>query len=399
MLGHDFTAFYSAGHFAGLGQFERLYDVEAIKQFEQQTGRAAGLSLRDAYGPYWNPPFYAWVFVPLARLPYGTALLVWTLVNLACLIAAVVLLCRMLGSSATWRGRGLVPLLVMCSMPCVQALNHGQNTCTSLLLLAATVTLWRSGRALAAGMVAGLLFYKPQLGAVVAMALVLTLGWRALLGLSIMGAALLLVTITTMPGALSAFITQLPHNVRFMQIAHAYVWERHATIKAFWRLLFQGRAAGQPLVIVNVLFGVCWMALAGGLGWMLWRRRDGSSRDRIISATIAAMPLLMPFYFDYDLLLLAIPATLVAAEHFSNLKFQIPDRNSPWLIRAWVALYAWMLVNPGLAARTRVNLTVPLLAVLASMLIARAMPRRNDRPAAAAPAEPLDVTLPSRLAA
>jgi hypothetical protein len=114
MLGHDFTAFYAAGHFAGLGQFDKLYDIEAIKQFEQQTGREAKLSLRDAYGPYWNPPFYAWVFVPLAKLPYGTAAFVWTMANVACLVTALVLLCRMLGSSNGWRTWWLVPLLVIC---------------------------------------------------------------------------------------------------------------------------------------------------------------------------------------------------------------------------------------------------------------------------------------------
>ena len=37
-------------------------------------------------------------------------------------------------------------------------------------------------------------------------------------------------------------------------------------------------------------------------------------RDRLIAAAIAATPLLMPFYFDYDQLLLAIPAVLLAAE-------------------------------------------------------------------------------------
>ena len=50
------------------------------------------------------------------------------------------------------------------------------------------------------GMIAGLLFYKPQLGTVVAAVLVLTLGWRALLGVVITGAVLTLITIVTMPG-------------------------------------------------------------------------------------------------------------------------------------------------------------------------------------------------------
>src|SRR5437588_9043849 len=96
MLGHDFTAFYAAGHYTDLEQFDKLYDIEAVKRFEQETGRRFGLSLGDSYGPYWNPPFYAWVFAPLAGLPYGQALLVWTGVNLLCGCAAVVLLIRML---------------------------------------------------------------------------------------------------------------------------------------------------------------------------------------------------------------------------------------------------------------------------------------------------------------
>ena len=38
------------------------------------------------------------------------------------------------------------------------------------------------------------------------------------------------------------------------------------------------------------------------------------SRDRGIAAAIVCTPLLTPFYFDYDLLLLSVPAVLFAAE-------------------------------------------------------------------------------------
>jgi hypothetical protein len=252
MLGHDFTAFYTAGHFAHTGQFEKLYNVQAVKDFEQETGRRAGLKLGDSYGPFWNPPFYAWVFAPLSTLPYGKALLVWTLINLTCGAAAVALLVRMLapaGSSLAkagieWKSWVLIPLLLLVSMPFIQCISHGQNTLTSLLLLSATVTFWRARKGMLAGMVAGLLFYKPQLGAVVAAVLVLTLGWRALVGVGITGVVLLAITMVTMPGVLTTYLHQLPINVRFMQIEHPYVWERHATIKAFWRMLLQGRGGG-----------------------------------------------------------------------------------------------------------------------------------------------------------
>src|SRR2546430_4183331 len=80
----------------------------------------------------------------------------------------------------------------------------------------------------------------------------------------------------------------------------------------------------------TTLFRSAWivtaLAVAALLAAALWKSsRRTASPDRAIAATIAAMPLLMPFYFDYDLLLLAVPATLYAArseEHTSELQSQ-----------------------------------------------------------------------------
>src|SRR5437764_277736 len=50
-----------------------------------------------------------------------------------------------------WKTWALVPLLMAVSMPFIQAIGHGQNTCLSLLIVAATVKLWRKDCAVAAG--------------------------------------------------------------------------------------------------------------------------------------------------------------------------------------------------------------------------------------------------------
>jgi len=92
-------------------------------------------------------------------------------------------------------------------------------------------------------------------------------------------------------------------------------------------------------------------------------------RDRLIAATLAATPLLMPFYFDYDLLLLAIPATLFVAE---LLRREAPlTKLDRWTIAGWATLYAWQMVNTDVAEKTHLNLSVPLLCTLASLLILR----------------------------
>jgi hypothetical protein len=91
------------------------------------------------------------------------------------------------------------------------------------------------------------------------------------------------------------------------------------------------------------------------------------SPDRLIAATVAAMPLIMPYYMDYDLLLLAVPAMLFAAD--------VRRSGSPmtrldcWTTAAWALLFVCLFVNPFVAFDTRVSLTVPLLAGLDGLLI------------------------------
>jgi hypothetical protein len=385
-FGLDFIAFYTGGSFVNDGRHRELFDLPAVKAFQNELARRDGVDLGAAMGPWWNPPFYAWVFAPLAKLPYPTAANVWIGINIACAAAACLLLRRMLPRDVSWTTWSLIPVLVALSTPFIHCVTHGQNAGTSLLLLTLLVTAWRSGRAFTAGMVAGLMFYKPQLALVLSAVLVLSLGRRALLGLCVTGAALLLVTVVTMPGALGEFLRQMPLNLRQVQDQHVYLWERHATFKAFWRLLLQGRAVGAPSGWVIALAGVCMAAVGAGLALLTGGRwlnpfraiHDDDvepSRSRLIAATIAATPLLMPFYFDYDLLLLAVPAVLLAAEILQRknvLAGPLPAADR-WLLLAWPALYAWLMVNADVAEKTRVNLAVPLLAAVAGLSIARAL--------------------------
>src|SRR5699024_8124210 len=147
--------------------------------------------------------------------------------------------------------------------------------CLLLLIVTGTVHCWRRERWLCAGLIAGLLFYKPQLGAVLAAVLVVSGGWRAAAGLAISGSAVLVATLLTLPGALSAFLQRLPINVAILQEQGRYVWERHVTLKAFWRLLVQGDAVG-PMAWWAVALHLTTVGLAGGclIAWIWKIRRD-----------------------------------------------------------------------------------------------------------------------------
>jgi hypothetical protein len=304
-----------------------------------------------------------------------------------------------------------VPLLVLVSMPFIQAISHGQNTFTSLLLLCATVTAWRARRAVLAGAICALLFYKPQHGALLAALLTMSLGRRTLIGLGSVLGALLLITLVTMPGAASDWLHQLPINVHYMQVENTYNWERHATLKSFWRMLLQGRGPGEALPLVTTLTVALGAVAVVGLLTALKHSHEpmidncwtGETRavrlDRLIAATIAATPLVMPFYFDYDLLLLAVPAVLFGGEMMSHAPGRprlMPDRR---LVHCWCVLFAILLVNSPLARVLGVGVIVPPLAAVTALLIKRAYRRPLRDPSTVRVAEEIRVLLQVRKAA
>jgi hypothetical protein len=263
---------------------------------------------------------------------------------------------------------------MLLSIPFLHALSHGQNACTSLLIVTLVITAWRANRPLLAGLIAGLMAYKPQHAVVLGGMLVLALGWRAMLGLAITGSSLLLVTLLTLPGSLGDFLHKMPRNIKFVQEQCVYLWERHTTLKAFWRLLLQGNEVGPPSLLTNLLTAVCTAGVAVLLLRLTFVSRwinpfDGTDRtspehrDRLIAATFLATPLLMPFYFDYDLLMLAVPAVLLANLQIRSQRTGATALNQTILLLT-PAIYLCLLINADVAEHTRVNPVVPLMAIL-----------------------------------
>jgi hypothetical protein len=388
-LGHDFLPAYVAGQFVRTGEFQKMYDRDAFRAAQDRVVNEAGLELDKRYAATLNPPHFALLFAPLSALPYRTAAAVWLGINAVLFAASLVLLARMLPPKArrNWKSWGLVPLLATASMPFLQAAGHQQNTFLSLLILATTVTLWRAGRGFAAGAVAGLLFYKPQLAAVVALVLAADLGRRAVLGLGVTGTFLLLLTVIAMPGALPEYCRSLPSNLDFIQNQQPYPWARQATLLGFARQVLQGDTLGAPSRAARAL----WLAgasvgLAALAATFIQTHRAQKQtpkatlpRDRLIAATIAATPLLLPYYLDYDLLLLSVPAVLFAAEHLCAREWTRADR---WTLRAWVGLYLWLYANPASSGMMRVSLTAPLLAAVTTGLVVRALRLNRVSPTA-----------------
>jgi hypothetical protein len=206
-------------------------------------------------------------------------------------------------------------------------------------------------------------------------------------------------------------VHKLPLNVHFMQIENPYNWERHATLKAFWRMLLQGHTTGEEQHLVTLLT-MLYTAMAGiGLLSAIWQSRKpivdnvwtnetaAIRLDRLIAATITATPLVMPFYFDYDLLLLAVPAVLFAGEMLAMNPGRTATISDRWLVRSWMLLFTVLLINGPLSHFIGIGLIAPPLALVTGFSIMRARRKSSPDPSPQRCAEDFAAMLQPRKAA
>jgi alpha-1,2-mannosyltransferase len=393
-FGHDFLPSYTAGLLVREGHARSMYDRQIVQAYETQLIARGRLEMDPRYGPWLNPPFYAWIFEPLAAMPYRTALAVFVVFNLILLAASLYLLRTMLvdvpraqlspssflllPSQTSWTTLALLPLLLATSMPFMQAFGHQQNTFISLLILCVAVMQWRQRNAFMAGAIAALLAYKPQHAVLICLAISLCLGWRAAAGAGFTALVLLVISQLTLNGCIEDFLTKVPQIVHELQADPRYNWGRQVTFQSFWRLLIQRDVPGPAWPMVSVLAWSCSAAVAAGVGAAIFQcvrhRHSGVSPDRLIAAIIICSPLIMPYYMDYDLVLLSVPAVLFAAEWLADPEAVTSEH---WrLLWAWVALFAVTYINPGFARQFHFNLTVPALFVLAVLHISRCLRSR-----------------------
>jgi hypothetical protein len=160
----DFFQYWSFGRFVASHPFTELYDYSRLHDFQETIGAGP-----DFLGPYAYPPQLAFVLLPLAWLSYAPALLVW------CFGTLLLYLWAALGRA--WRWPAAVATILL--PPTAMCMAAGQNGFLSAALLIGGLRLTKA-RPILAGVLFGLLAYKPQLGVLVPIALASAREWRAM---------------------------------------------------------------------------------------------------------------------------------------------------------------------------------------------------------------------------
>ena len=164
IVGGDFLAFFTAGQFAVSGDALSAYD---FAEFDARLQENTGLTV---HGMMWQyPPTVFFLTAPLALAPYKVSYILWVLAGWLAFAQTL----RYLGL------RGATLRVLIFSPLCVAFITYGQlNFLTASLLLLASFEPRR--RWLVAGIAAGLLTIKPQLGILIPFAFLAVGAWRTI---------------------------------------------------------------------------------------------------------------------------------------------------------------------------------------------------------------------------
>ena len=297
-LGTDFMDVWAAGKLALAGDPASAYDF-AIHYDVQRHALAYPADAQVPYFGWHYPPIFLLVAAPLALVPYGVALAVWMAITLPLYLAVI----RRIVSCQHW-------LVVALAFPAVFVnLGHGQNGfLTAGLLGGGLLVLER--RPVLAGILFGLLSYKPQFGILLPLILAAGSQWRALLSAG--ATVIALAFASAMAFGLEtwrAFFGSLTLTRGYVLEQGATGWEKIQSTFSAVRMLGGGidaAYAAQSVMLIVVAAAVIFV----------WRRPAGIGLKGAALATASIMA--TPYALDYDLILLALPIAWLAAEGRAN---------------------------------------------------------------------------------
>ncbi|MBN9594792.1 MAG: DUF2029 domain-containing protein [Afipia sp.] len=282
-IGTDFSNVYAAGALTLSGKAPDAYDPKL-----QHAAEIAVFEGRDVPFFGWHyPPFFLMIAALLALMPYALALLCWLAVSLPAFLIAVH---AIVPRRETW--------LVTAAFPAVFVnVGHGQNAFFTAALLGGFLTLLNR-RPVIAGILLGLLSYKPQFGLLIPLVLLVTGRWTTMLSATatvavLIGASTLLFGVSVW----HAFIESATFTRTIVLEAGGTGWEKIQSLFSAVRMW------GGSIDAAYAAQGALALTLAASVVW-LWRSQ--AAFELKAAALAIACLLATPYVLDYDMVVLGI---------------------------------------------------------------------------------------------
>jgi len=327
-LAPDFVLPWAASSLALSGHPQDVYVQD--KQWAAEKAAAHSPDLGYTNWPY--PPTYLVVALPTSLIPYRWSLLIW-------LTATLTAFCFVI-----WE---IVPdpdaLWIALAFPGT-ALNAlaGQNGFLTTAVFGAGLLLLRK-KPVRAGVMFGLLTFKPQLGLLVPLVLIATRRWRAIAAAAFTAIAFAAVSLMMFGvGTWAAFLHGLPESSRLLNTGKMG-WGKIQSVFGGARLLGFGSGSAYSVQVVAAL-------VSATIAVIVWRSHRVPFAIKAAALVTAAL-LVTPYVADYDFVLLALPIAWMARDGAQNgfLPWEKPILLMTWLLPLfvrWLALTASIPLAP-----------------------------------------------------
>jgi alpha-1,2-mannosyltransferase len=247
-------------------------------------------------------------------------------------------------------------LLLALAFPAVLInIGHGQNGfLTAALLGGALVVLDR--RPIVAGILLGLLVYKPQYGLMIPLVLAASGRWKCFVSAAAtVGLLALATTLTFGVGVWHAFLASTEFTRTVVLEQGNTGWYKIQSVFAWARMW------GAPIPLAYALQGAAIVGIGAALVW-LWR--SAAAYPLKAAALCLATILATPYSFDYDMMALAPAIAFIAADGFV--------RNfGPWEKTMLAALWLMPLIARSLAQISLIPLGVPAMLAIFILILQR----------------------------
>ena len=316
-VGQDWMVFDLAARAYWRGDTALLLD--GVKFTAVLNATYTSLAQPLVFHPWVYPPYTLLLVLPFGLLPWWLSFGGFQAVTFAAMAASLRPWC------ADWRQYALVLGGIVLCPATAYNIGAGQNVFLSAALLLAGFRLLET-RPIAAGIVLGILAFKPQLGLLLPVVLAVAGAWRSFAAAAATVIALVLLSLVA------------PGIAVWRGLLHLYVSgdQPRQWVELYGQSIFTVlRLAGAPPLLANI--GQLAAVLIGATA--VWKAfRSPMDKLRKLTVLLCAIAFSAPHFGDYDAVLLAIAAMLLL----------LPASGTPTRMVAGLSFLVWCstAINP-----------------------------------------------------
>ncbi len=348
-LGRDFVNYWTAGHLVAEGRIGDIFNPDV---FLGQEHRLFDPALPFHFWSY--PPPALFLVSPLALTGYMPGFALWSVAGLVAMVPAVRAWTGLEGAPPSWTW------LILLSPAVATNIALGQNGAFTAALLIGGAAL-ADRRPAWAGLLFGLLIFKPQIGLLIPVAMVAGGRWRVVVVAAVAGAAVLLLSAAVYGlDAWRGFLGPTLHMQTLMlrQGRGPFQWMMPSAYMA-------ARVLGLKWTVAAVVQAP-FTLVAAVVVWRVWRRSEVSLQLKgavLMMATFVASPQA----FNYDLTPAAAAALLLWRRQGAAQGLAVAVWASPVLMIALQAVHVavmpvvrtWAMIELARQAGPRSRVTSP----------------------------------------